>query len=225
MIPGLHHGHLKLPRQQQDGAHAQQQFGGKTHPGRLLAAKRPFQRAALDKALKPRLMTSIQQQIHSVITDRQDRAQFDHGLEGHGQDHALVALAGVQLAGAEQDGEQGHAGRHDQRHMLGDKARPGPLGPAEQGIRGGHRLQLQGDIRQRARHGDQRDQRRDGPALAVAAGEKIGDGGDAALLAEPDHAARQRIAEHKHQQRPQIDGQIIQPVHRGRAHGAVKRPR
>ena len=76
--------------------------------------------------------------------------------------------------------------------------------------RSGYGLQLQRDIGHGADHRDQRHDRGDELALAVARGDEVGDRGDVLRLGEPQHLQDQRIAEADHQDRPEIDGQEIE---------------
>ena len=92
------------------------------------------------------------------------------------------------------------------RHQPGGAAaKPGVGG--EQVIAGGHRLELQRDVGNDADHGDQRHQRRQQRALAVAAGDEVGDRGDPIGLGDPDHLANDEPGQKHRQHRPEIDRQ------------------
>jgi hypothetical protein len=69
------------------------------------------------------------------------------------------------------------------------------------------RLQLQRDVGDVADGGDERGDRRDGEALAVARGQEVGAGGDVFGLRQPHDPLQQRIAEQEDQDRADIDGQ------------------
>ena len=117
--------------------------------------------------------------------DREEGDQLDQRLEGDGGHHALVALGGVEVARAEDDGEERHEQRHVERGVLHDDQRArlrrhDDLRVREQDLEaGGHRLQLQRDVGQDADHRDDGDQPAEQRALAVARGDEVGDRGDA----------------------------------------------
>ena len=91
--------------------------------------------------------------------------------------------------------------------------------------RGGDRLQLQGDVGDRADQGDDGDGRRDRLALAVARGDEVGDRGDVVGLGQPHHAHQQRRAKADHQDRAGIDRQELDAGAAGEADRAEERPR
>ena len=55
-------------------------------------------------------------------SDGEKGEELDAGFEGDGRDHALVMLVGVDVAGAEQDGEDRHADR-SQEGGIGEDSR------------------------------------------------------------------------------------------------------
>ncbi len=84
-----------------------------------------------------------------------------------------MTFVGIQIARAEQDGEDGHPGGDPETdHVIGPGRRNAGQrlgsGGADDAIAGRHGLQLQGDVRRCTDHGDQRDQRREPGTLAVA---------------------------------------------------------
>ncbi|MNY55093.1 hypothetical protein D3C86_1910390 [compost metagenome] len=75
-----------------------------------------------------------------------------------------MALGGVEVAGAEQDGEDRQQQRHIERGVLQGAERLALVRHADRRVlpedqkAAGHRLELQGDIGDHADHRDQRDQ-------------------------------------------------------------------
>jgi hypothetical protein len=132
--------------------------------------------------------------------DGEEGDQLDHRLEGDRRHHALVALGGIEVAGAEQDGEGGEDHRDVERAVLPQRHRPGSRRHhdlrvlAQDGEAVGDRLQLQRDVGHHADHRDHRDQAAEQLALAVARGDEVGDRGDAVGLGDPDHRYRMKPA-------------------------------
>ena len=93
-----------------------------------------------------------------------------------------------------------------------------------QADRAGNRLELQRDVGDRADRGDQRRDRGDGEALAVARAEEVGDGCDLLGLGQFDDALQQREAEQENQHRPDIDRQEFETALGGEADRAEERP-
>ena len=87
-----------------------------------------------------------------------------------------------------------------------------------------HRLQLQGDVGQRAGDGDDGDDGGDRLALAVAGGQEVGDRGDVLALGQAHDAQQEAPAEHEQQDRPEIDGDEIVAGGGGKADAAEERP-
>ena len=87
-----------------------------------------------------------------------------------------------------------------------------------------HRLELERDIRNRSDDRDDGDGRSDRLALAVAAGDEVGDRGDAPGARDADHLAQHAPGQHHRQRRPQVDGQEPQPGGGGAADAAEVGP-
>ena len=121
-------------------------------------------------------------------------------------------LGGVDVARAEQDGEAEHGERDEQgevavRGLVSTGAR---FHMGEDGAeRGGDRLELERDVRDRADDRDQRHGRCHGWVLAVARGDEIGDRGDVLGLGEPHHAQQQRPTQADQQDRADVDGEEV----------------
>ena len=97
---------------------------------------------------------------------------------------------------------------------------------AKQGVdRKGHRLQLQGDVGERAGNGDDGDDGGNGLALAVAGSEKVGNRGDVLALGQAHDAQQEAPAEDEQQDRAEIDGDEIVAGGRGLSDAAEERPR
>ena len=131
---------------------------------------------------------------HDEEADRQEGGELDEQLGRDRDDQAFLVLGGVDVAGAEQDGEGRHRQGDDEAPCRSANCSCCERTRAQQRVdRQRHRLQLQGDIGQRAGHGDDRDDGGDGLALAVAGGEEVGDRGDVLALGQP-HDAQQEAA-------------------------------
>ena len=176
------------------------------------------QRAQLRERLRPRpdVGHAVEEAPGHEGADREEGDELDDRLEGDGRDHALVPLGAVEVPRAEDDGE----GRQRQRHQERAVPPPGDAGAAalraggQQVIAGGHRLQLQRDVGHDADDGDQRDERGERRALAVAAGDEVGDRGDAVGPGDADHLAHHDPGEQHRQHRPEVDRQEPDPGRR-----------
>ena len=141
--------------------------------------------------------------------DRQEGRELDQRLGGDGDDQALLVLGGIDVAGAEQDGERRHR-QGDDEGGVGRQIELLQRPRAEQRVdRKGDRLQLQRDVGQRAGNGDDGDDGGDRLALAVAGGEEVGDRGDVLALGQPHDAQQEAPAEGEQQDRAEIDGDEI----------------
>ncbi len=155
--------------------------------------------------------------------DGQQGGQLDDRLDADGLDQAAVVLGQVGPSRAEQDGEPGQHRRHDQDGQA--------LGPGDGGARRDHlarhrqRLELKGDVGDRAQDGDARHRRAQRRALAVAGRDEIGHRADVLAPGGRGDAPPQRQQQGQPQDRPDVDGQILPPVARGRAHRPVIGPR
>ena len=218
----LHHGDMELARQQHDADHAQERHG---HPRAAVQALREdFAELGPGADCVEEVADAAEHGEHHEEADRQERRQLDQRLGGDRDDQAFLVLGGIDVAGAEQDGEDGHRYRDDEcrvgrKMQMAERARP------QQGIdRKRHRLQLQGDVRQRAGHRDDRDDGRHGLALAVARGQEVGHRGDVLALGQPHDAQQDAPAEHEQQDRPEIDGEEIIAGRCGQTHAAEEGP-
>ena len=116
------------------------------------------------------------------------------------------------MARAEHDGEGGERQRDVERAVGPPGAdRSGGRGSGEHLVAGGHRLQLQRDVGDDADHGDQRDKRGEQRALAVAAGDEVGDRGDAVGPRDPHDLAQHDPGQQHRQRRPEVDRQEPDP--------------
>src|SRR5690606_1120943 len=101
----LDHGDLELARQADDG-------GGREHGhGDPAVAER-----VVGVDFKPGRGGAGKDRLHAAAdidhekADGEEGGELDDGFEGDGGDDAVVLLLGVDVTGAEQDGEQRHAG-------------------------------------------------------------------------------------------------------------------
>ena len=166
--------------------------------------------------------------IDDKDTDGDKRGEFHNGLEGNRGDNAMVLLLGVDIAGAEQDGEERHAGRDTERKPDIVDARKASLaefaGAGDRLDRGGHRLELQRDIGRDGDHSDNGDENGESARLAEARGEQVRDRRDALVVAYPYEPAQHKPPADEDQRGSQIDGEIFEPVAGCRTNRAVERP-
>ncbi|MNF76050.1 hypothetical protein D3C84_581470 [compost metagenome] len=211
----LGEGHVVHVRHDDGRGEEHQQQGA---PGAFL--QRRVQGGQRGLVLQQPLLEAVQAAEHGeqcIQADGGHGAQLDQRLEGDGQHQPLVPLAGGDMAGAEQDGEQGEQRAETQRHQLADRL----AGDDADGI--GHRLDLQGEQRQ---HGDQHEHRGQGagPGAAKAKGEQVGQRGQLVGAGQ----AQDRVQQHRGQQegagKAQVDGQEAVAILVGEVHGAVERP-
>ena len=118
------------------------------------------------------------------------------------------------MAGAEGDGEGG------EREGDVEGAVPPPGGDGRGGragqdlVAGGDRLQLERDVGDDADDGDEGDEGGEERALAVAAGDEVGDRGDAVGLGDADHLAHDDPGHEHRQRRAEVDRQEPDPAGR-----------
>ncbi len=219
----LHHGHVKLARQADDGAHGHQGVDGE-----LQQAARRHRHHRIEKIAGHQgagLARLAEDEPEREAPHRHEGEQLDHGFEGDGHHHAAVVLGGVQMAGAKQDAEQSQQQGHP-------KGQPGGIAGGAGGHRVGHQqiqpgddgFELQHQVRKYAHDGDQRDHHGQTLGLAVTGGDEVGDGGDVLALGHQDEASQQAPAEQKHQHGAQIDGHGRPGRLAGLAHGAEEGP-
>ena len=227
----LDHRHLELARQHHDRERRQH---GQGKP--VLVAMCPRRD---DSGLSiPRRLGLVEQVGKAVIqaegdeqADRQKGHQLDDRLEGDGRHHALVTLTGIEVPGAEQDGE----GRQQQGHVEGRVLQIGTVSTTaaacdlrialqdRETVR--DRLQLQRDVGHHAEHGDDGHEAAEQLALAVARRDEVGDRGDALGLADPHHLQQQRTPQGGNQGRTEIDRQEADPSRRRRGRRCRRRSR
>ncbi len=157
-------------------------------------------------------------------SDRQEGDQLDDGLEGHGGHHALVALRRIKVARSEQDGEQGKQCGDDEGRIEHAGQEFTARCPEQDFQARGNRFQLQRYVGHHANHRDHRDQTGEQLALAIARGDKIGNGGDPVHLADPDHL-EDDTGHEQHQRRADIDCQERQTARSRAPHTAIEGPR
>ena len=100
----LHHGDVELPRQTDDGDHR--------HTG-LHQHCRPVHRLVPESVQLGGVVCLVEQIVEAVVQAEGDEGangeegqQLDQRLEGNRQHHAAMVLGDVEVAGAEQNGEQ-----------------------------------------------------------------------------------------------------------------------
>ena len=95
----LDHGHLKLARQADDGGGGQE---GQRHPARPEDVTRTAN--GLGRDIGEDVSQTAGHAPHGEDADRDESEKLDDRLEGDGGDHPVMALVGVQVPGAEQNG-------------------------------------------------------------------------------------------------------------------------
>ena len=160
--------------------------------------------------------------------DGKEGGELHHRLGRDGQHEPALVLGGIGLPRAEKDGEGRQYKRDQKRHV--DRQEPEHAGSLRriaknQLNRLRDRLELQGDIRQEPHDRDHGHNRRDGRVLAVARGDKVGDGGDVLRLGQQYDAAQERRRQRKGGNRTKINGDEIEPFCRRRADAPEESPR
>lgn len=195
------------------------------HKGQHGLPGEPHRWGLLDEAgrcLHP-VHSLLAQPVHGKQPHRHQGQQLDDRFKRHGQHQAGAVLGGIHLARAEQNGKQGHDGRHIQGRVVNGLRAGGRAGQNLQAD--GYRLVLQGQI---GHGGDQRDQRHPGRQPLRAAKARADEVGNRHCALRPCHQCQplqHAPAQQHQQQRPQVNRQVAQTIARRRAHRAVKRPR
>ncbi|MNZ58902.1 hypothetical protein D3C78_769200 [compost metagenome] len=201
----LHHSHVELARQADDGAHGHQGIDGE-----LQQAARRHRHHRIEKVPGHQgagLARPGDDEPEREAPHRHEGEQLDHGLEGDGDHHAAMVLGGVQVAGAEQyaeqgqqqgdaEGQLGRVARGPRRHRVGHQQ----IQPGDDG------LELQHQVGKYPHDGDQADHHGQTLGLAIAGGDEVGDGGDVLALGHQDEAGQQAPAKQEHQHGAKIDG-------------------
>ena len=224
----FYHAHVELARQAQRGANREDAGGDKA----CIQQRGVEQLVELvDFAgLGEQVTQTVEHAVDHEQADEQKGRQFDDRLEGDCQDQALMRLARVHVACAEEDGEHRHQHRHIQPGVHPGHMRLGVgvgyLGALREGIeRHGQRLELQRDIGQHHEQGDARHQGRQPLRLAIARGDEVGDRRRILLLGDEQHLAQDRRQHQQREHRPDIDGQIGPAPRCCTADVAEERPR
>ncbi|MNF50245.1 hypothetical protein D3C84_315360 [compost metagenome] len=192
--------------QQQGAPGAFLQWRMQAGQGRLVLHQPAFQ-----------ILRPIEYAIQRIDADDTDGGQLDHRLEGDGEYQAFVFLAGGDMAGAEQDGEEDDQPAVGQSHPFLHRF----AGEDADGV--GHRLELQSE---QGQHADQHEHggQGAGPGAAKAEGEQVGQRRQ--LVGAGN--AQDRIEQHRRQQEgpghPEVAGEKAVAVLIGQAHRAVEGP-
>ena len=227
----FHHRDLELARQQQRGEQREEHQGAPGAVGRRRVGGGETARH-FGHGRRPRenIADAVVHAPDHEDADGKKGDQLDHGLDRDRRDHAFVALGGVEVAGAEKDGEYGEDHRHIQRAVLQDGHGAGGRRHDDLRITGenrkavGDRLQLQRDVGNHPHHRDHGDHPAQQLALAIARGDEVGDRGDAIGLGHPDHLVQDEAGQREQQGRPQIDRQETDAVRRRAPDAAVVGP-
>jgi hypothetical protein len=152
-------------------------------------------------------------------------AELDHRLDGDGHDDAMVALGRVEVAGAEEDGEDREAHGRDERHEVRVGRDLAPFELAREGAEGErHGLELERDVGRDPRHRDHRDKGADPVRLSEARGDEVGDGRDALRPAHMHELAQEPPPADHDEARTQVDREVLEARARRVAHRAVEGP-
>ncbi len=125
--------------------------------------------------LVEQIAEAVEQTEGDECANRHECQELDQGFEGDGQDHSAVMLGDIEVAGAEEDGEQREHNRHDECRVA--RAGTGRLDvDAAQYVHAEHdALKLQGDVGQHPHQADQGDHYRQRLRLAVPRRDEVGD--------------------------------------------------
>ena len=231
LVDVLHHHHLELARQEDDRQHRQH---GKRKPLRIRERSAVLGRGQQRAEFRHRrgageeVGRALEQAPGHEDADRDERDQLDHRFEGDGGHHAFVPLGAVDVARAEDHGEACQRERDVERAVLVPRhalVRCRTGGQGQQRIAAGDRLQLQRDVGHDAHDGDQGHEPGERRALAIAAGQEIGDRRDAIGARDADHLAQHGPGQHHRQRRPEVDRQEPDAAGGGAAHAPEVGPR
>ena len=231
LVDVLHDRYLELARQEHDGGHREKGERGPRGIAAALASERQ-QGAQLG-----RLAGAAEDVAETVVEPERDKQPHrDEGeklhqrLERDGGDQAFMALGGVEVAGAEEDGEGGEQHRDVESVVAYEQRRALVFGRRERGIleddqeSTGYRFQLQRDVGNDPDHGNDRHQAAQHLALAIARRDEVGDGGNAVLLADTDDLQHHVPPQRRHQRGPEVDRQEADTARCRTPYAAVKSP-
>ena len=148
----------------------------------------------------------------------QEGDQFHDRLERNRRHHTLVAFAGIEMAGPEQDGECSKGQRNIQRGILQDRNRGHHARIIDQRVALHDRdalrdrFELQCDIGHDAENCNDSHDAAEHLAFAIPRGDEIRDRGDALRLADPDHLQQQGAPQRCNQRGTKIDRQKPDPT-------------
>ena len=214
-VRAFHYAHLELARQAEDRQKGEQQL--RQEAGRQRRVAQCGGAEARDEAvghLRP-----------GKQTHRNEGHELHQRFQRHRQHQAVVMLRGIDLAGAEKDGEHGQKHRQIERR-LAQRCQRAAMADAAHHL-DAHRtgLELERDVRHGGDQRDHGDQRRQPLGFAVAAADEIGDGRDVLLVRYLHQPFQQPDAKQEQQDRAEIDRQKSPAGRHRRADGAVERPR
>ena len=163
--------------------------------------------------------------------DSKKGRQLEDGFERNRCDDAFVTFCGIEMTGAEQDGEQGH----QQSNIESAICPEWQMVTGASGLDGGvlaeyveayrQCFQLQGNVRQHTEQGDNRHQRRESGGLAVAGTDEIGDRGNTLAFGDSHHLTQYKPPEHSRQSRTEVNRQKAGARRCGTTDAAIIRPR
>ena len=209
----LHHAHMELARQEDDGEGSEQCQGQPTAAIEVFRKERRRGSTRGDFARHRRETAGHGECDEQADADEGD--ELHNGLDGDGENHAVLVLGRVDMAGAEEDREGAHRQR-DEHGRIRTAQRCGRDGVE----RSRHCLQLDRDVRHDADDCDGRNKRAKRFALAIARGDEIGDGRDVLLFGDGRNGPQHFPTEGEDKDRPDIDREEIKPRARRDTDGA-----
>jgi hypothetical protein len=115
----FHHRDLELARQQQSGEQRKEDQRAPTAVGRRrIGAIQPGRHLGHRCGTGEDVAHALVHAPDDEGADGQEGHQLDHRFDGDRRHHAFVTLGGIEVAGAEQDGEGGQDHRHVKRAVL-----------------------------------------------------------------------------------------------------------
>ncbi len=231
LVDVFHHGDLELARQQQRGEQREKDQGA---PGAIGSRRVGGGETARDVRHRRRPGKNVADAVVNAPdhedAHRQEGRELDHGFDGDCRHHAFVALGGVEVARAEEDGKRGQDHRHVKRTVLEDRHGAGAGRHDDFRVTGenretvGYRLELEGDVGNHADHGDHRDQSAEQLTLAIARSDEVGDRSNSIDLGHPDHLVQDESGQSEQQGRAEVNRQEADAAGRRAANAAVEGP-
>ncbi len=208
----LDHCHVELARQQHGRATRQEDERAEADQSR-----RVIEQVGGEVALRETGRQTVEAVEHDeghITADGQEGGKLDDGFERDRDHQPVLVLRRVRVPRPEGDRESREHHRHDEREIaiyrrvLRDRRAPGAR--QEYAERSRNRLELKRDVGDRADQRDERHERRDPLALAVARRHEVGDRGDVLRLGDLNDAGDECLAKADDEDRADVDGQEVE---------------